>query len=235
VSRAVAQLDGLLRWCLTGTPITNKLEDVFPMLRFLQIKPWYNWEEFRNRCVLGDKRMTEAARRTQAILRMHLFRRTKDSTIDGKPILQLPKRNIELHVLEFSPEERSIYTSVETQSQIQFNKYLKAGTVLKNYAHVLVMLLRLRQVAFHPALLGSAFDGMHAEREKQEEVARTIAIAGHDWVIKLKKDRYGLALDRAIAEREGNADEAELEDCPICLEPATANEGGGRITMCKHM
>ncbi len=122
VARAVAQLDGLLRWCLTGTPITNKLEDVFPMLRFLQIKPWYNWEEFRNRCVLGDRRANEAARRLQVIIRPHMFRRKKDSQIDGKPILQLPERTVELQVLEFSEEERSIYSAVETQSQITFSK-----------------------------------------------------------------------------------------------------------------
>lgn len=75
-----------------------------------------------SRCVLGDNRINEAAKRAQAILRMHLFRRKKDSTIDGKPILQLPERTIELQLLEFTEDERSIYSAVETQSQIQFSK-----------------------------------------------------------------------------------------------------------------
>lgn len=194
-----------------------------------------SWEEFRQRCVLGDARVNEAAKRAQAILRRHLYRRKKDSTIDGKPILQLPERTVELQELEFTEEERSIYTAVETKSQVQFNKYLKAGTVLKNYASILVMLLRLRQVAFHPALLGAYFDEMHAEREKQESLERALEILGQDWVDKVKQDRYDLALSRAVAEREGKADTIELEECPICLEPATANEGGAVITRCKHM
>jgi SNF2 family DNA or RNA helicase len=185
--------------------------------------------------VLGDARVNEAAKRAQAILRRHLYRRKKDSTIDGKPILQLPERTVELQELEFTEEERSIYTAVETKSQVQFNKYLKAGTVLKNYASILVMLLRLRQVAFHPALLGAYFDEMHAEREKQESLERALEIVGQEWVDKVKKDRYDLALNRAVAEREGKADSIELEECPICLEPATANEGGAVITRCKHM
>ena len=205
------------------------------MLRFLQIGPWYLWEEFRARCVLGDRRVNEAAKRAQAILRLHLFRRKKDSTIDGKPILQLPERTVELQVLDFTEEERSIYTAVETQSQVQFNKYLKAGTVLKNYASILVMLLRLRQVAFHPALLGAYYDEMHEQRARQESLENALRLVGQDWIYKVKKSRYDLASDRAIAEREGNADLVETEECPICLEPATANEGGAVITRCKHM
>lgn len=107
--------------------------------------------------------------------------------------------------------------------------------MLKNYAHVLVMLLRLRQVAFHPALLGAAFDEMYEERQKQENVARAVELMGQDWVDRLKKDRFDLAVDRAIAERDGKADAVELEECPICLEPATASEGGAVITKCRHL
>lgn len=116
------------------------------------------------------------------------------------------------------------------------DKYLKAGTVLKNYAHVLVMLLRLRQVAFHPALLGSAFDEMHEEKERQESLDRALELLGQDWIDRVKKDRHDLAVERAVAEREGKLDSIEMhEECPICLEPATANEGGAIITRCRHL
>lgn len=39
VSRAVTRIDALYRWALTGTPVTNSLADLYPLFRFLQLKP----------------------------------------------------------------------------------------------------------------------------------------------------------------------------------------------------
>ena len=37
ISKTVDHFDSTYRWCLTGTPIQNKLEELFPLLRFLGI------------------------------------------------------------------------------------------------------------------------------------------------------------------------------------------------------
>lgn len=47
ISRAVTRIDSLYRWALTGTPITNSLADLYPIFRFLQLKPWYDWTRYR--------------------------------------------------------------------------------------------------------------------------------------------------------------------------------------------
>lgn len=54
---------------------------------------------------------------------------------------------------EFTKEERDFYNAVEKKEQTKFNKYLKTGSVMKNYSNVLAMLLRLRQAANHPHLM----------------------------------------------------------------------------------
>lgn len=126
-------------------------------------------------------------RKFQAVLKAIMLRRTKSSTIDGKPILTLPEK-IEVidHVL-FNEDEQTYYTSLETQSKIQFNKYQKAGTVGKNYSNILVLLLRLRQAACHPHLIMdfeeapadiTVDDMMELAKTLQPDVIRRIIEAG---------------------------------------------------------
>lgn len=128
-----------------------------------------------------------AGRKAQAIIRSCMLRRKKDSKLDGKELVTLPEKTIELRMLEFNKEERDICTSArgarfdygtltshsprrqfcrgQESSRLQqvrlvlaparrllssltthsCRRYLRQNTVLKNYAHVLVMLLRLRQ------------------------------------------------------------------------------------------
>jgi SNF2 family DNA or RNA helicase len=50
-SRAVAMLDATYRWCLTGTPITNTLADVYGLIRFGKFRPWNDWREFDKQIV----------------------------------------------------------------------------------------------------------------------------------------------------------------------------------------
>ena len=53
-----------------------------------------------------------AGARAQGILKPLLLRRTKDSKLEGKPLLTLPPKTVELVTLKFSPEEREVRRSV---------------------------------------------------------------------------------------------------------------------------
>lgn len=81
------------------------------------------------------------------------MRRNKESKINGVQILQLPPKTTNLASLDFEPEERAIYTALEMRAKVQVNKFIKEGTLMKNYSVVLVLLTRLRQCVNHPWLL----------------------------------------------------------------------------------
>ncbi|BGP44657.1 hypothetical protein JCM10450v2_000471 [Rhodotorula kratochvilovae] len=241
ISRAVMHLDSLYRWALTGTPVTNSLGDLWPLFRFLQLKCWHDYKTYQESVLHYEKKHPDiAGRKAQAILRTCMLRRKKDSKLDGKELISLPEKHIDMHELEFSTEERKIYEMVEQRAQAKFNKFLKAGTVMKNYSHVLLLILRLRQVCFHPALIADAEQTLAMQEEAKGKVKNELARAkkemGLEVVKKIRRARLEAAVERCQAEREGKGTEAASnDDCPLCLEDVLASEGGSSVTKCGHI
>ncbi|KAF9003233.1 SNF2 family N-terminal domain-containing protein [Cyathus striatus] len=236
-SRAVCDLKAVYRWCLTGTPIINTLMDVYGYLRFLRIEPWCDIHEFRSRVGEQEKKNPNlAAKRLQAILKLFLLRRKKDSTLDGKRLIELPDKTIDLVKLEFSPEEREIYNMVEARTQAKFNRFLRAGTVLKNYHQVLVLLLRLRQICSHPSLIQE--EGMDSAEsngltiDPVKEQTRASTLVSPQFVEKVKRKFLETHEARILSEKESSRDAVvEDDECPICFDTLTDSV----ITACSHI
>ncbi|EKM56552.1 uncharacterized protein PHACADRAFT_207772 [Phanerochaete carnosa HHB-10118-sp] len=235
VSRAVSKLQATYRWCLTGTPIINGLADAYGLLRFLQYRPWYDWSEFNSHISRLEKKRPElATQRLQAIFAAMLLRRKKDSLLDGKRLIELPTKEVVLQMLEFTKEEREIY---QMARRAIFNKFLRAGTVLKNYHQVLVLLLRLRQICSHPSLIqeeGVAFVANDDEETgaKYTELVRAERIMGAEFVSRMQAKFKQAMLDRMAAEKASADATLEGDDfeCPVCFDGYT----DPIITACGH-
>ncbi|KAJ3900622.1 SNF2 family N-terminal domain-containing protein [Lentinula edodes] len=237
VSRAVTALKARYRWCLTGTPIINGLSDTYPYIRFLQIRPWHDFVEFHSLVgKLERKNPQLAITRLQAILNIFVLRRKKNSKLDGKVLIDLPTKEITLQRLEFTEEEREIYDAVEKRMQTQFNRFLRAGTVLnyiRNYHHVLVLLLRLRQCCAHPSLIqedGVAFVAPDELDDAGRVLKRARELVSEEFVTKLKTKFREAVLERMRAEKELEDATFETDDCPICYDNFT----NAVITSCGH-
>lgn len=74
-----------------------------------------------------------------------MLRRRKDYILNGKAIIQLPARTVEVVKCDFDPEEHSFYTALEKKMSTEVDKLMNAGEAQKNYTSIIVMLLRLRQ------------------------------------------------------------------------------------------
>ncbi|QSZ37141.1 hypothetical protein DSL72_009235 [Monilinia vaccinii-corymbosi] len=157
---AACRLRALTRFCLTGTPMMNGITELYSLIKFLRIRPYNSWPAFVKDfgCLSkgsrhSDEHISNTMKRLQGVLKAILLRRTKKSQVDGKPIINLPPKVEEIAHVVFSNDEQDYYQSLENKTQLQFNKYKKAGTVGKNYSNILVLLLRLRQCCCHPHLI----------------------------------------------------------------------------------
>ncbi|KAF9652417.1 hypothetical protein BDM02DRAFT_3109440 [Thelephora ganbajun] len=237
VSNAVVDLDATYRWCLTGTPIINTLSDAYGLIRFLQMRPWNDWSEFNE--VIGrheKKRPKLATDRLQSIFKTILLRRNKDTVLDGKKLITLPPKTVELVKLEFCLEEREIYKTIESKSQQIFNRFLRAGTVLKHYHYVLVLLLRLRQICNHPALISEREEDLEAagRTRAEAEVERAIKSFGAGFVAKVKAKIRDLETERMeveLTQSGGDGQGGQIEECPICFDVLS----DGVVTGCCHI
>ncbi|KAH8102694.1 SNF2 family DNA-dependent ATPase [Cristinia sonorae] len=234
-SKAVAMLRASYRWSLTGTPIANTLADIFGLLRFGHFRPWNDWPDFNDyiaKTQLEDAPL--AGMRAQQVLRPLMLRRTKDADLEGQPLLRLPPKDIELVLVDFSDEERSLYETFEKRAQVHLRDYFKNNTHVKNHTAVLVMILRLRQLCCHPHLILSenTFEDstMILASDSEKELARAKKVMGVAWVQEMKKK----FLERAKLSRldfEDQAAEAD-ETCPTCNEVLINNTG--RVLACGH-
>ncbi|WVF70244.1 hypothetical protein IAT40_005033 [Kwoniella sp. CBS 6097] len=154
-AKASVALKAKYRWCLTGTPIQNNVEELYSLFKFLRARPLDDWDTFKERIgnLVKNGQVKLAMKRLHIVLKAVMLRRTKDATIDGKKILNLPGRTVQVTPCDFDAEERAFYDALEKKTELTFNKFLKNGTAMANYTSVLTLLLRLRQACVHPSLV----------------------------------------------------------------------------------
>ncbi|KAJ7886673.1 SNF2 family DNA-dependent ATPase [Mycena leptocephala] len=222
-SLSLAHIRAKYRWMLTGTPVTNTLADIYGLLRFGRFRPWNDWNAFNEHVAkvqLEDAPL--AGQRAQVILKPLLLRRTKNSMLEGKPILTLPPKDIEI--------EREIYDSFEKRSKISLNRFIRAGTLVKKY----VMILRLRQLCCHPHLILSIAEGqgygdptLLLGSDTEKERGRALKLMGKPWV-----SRFLIRANAAELLDDEDEANAESANCPVCKDMIVGENG--RVLPCGH-
>ncbi|ORY83421.1 hypothetical protein LY90DRAFT_448780 [Neocallimastix californiae] len=152
-SKAACELKGKRRWCLSGTPIQNKIDDLYGLIKFLNLEPFNKksvWVNYISKPMKSYDNIGITS--LQTLMKSIAIRRTKDSKFNGKKLIELPPKSNEYVTLQLSPEARDVYSRVLKQGKIIFNGLVNQGIWAKHYVHILEIILRLRQIATHLSL-----------------------------------------------------------------------------------
>ncbi|KAI4152099.1 MAG: hypothetical protein L6R39_001899 [Caloplaca ligustica] len=238
-AKACYEINAQHRWVLTGTPIVNRLEDLFSLVRFLRVEPWNNfsfWKTFIT-VPFESKDVLRALDVVQTVLEPLVLRRTKDmKTPDGQALVPLPPRTIDIEEIELSKQEREVYDYIYTRAKRTFNATMEAGTLLKSYTTIFAQILRLRQSCCHPILTrnkaiaaeeedaaaaADVANGLADDMDLQELIERFTSDSGNEEDIS---NRFGAHVLQQIQTEANN-------ECPICTEEPMIEPS---VTGCWH-
>ena len=108
------------RWALSGTPIMNRVEELYPYFKYLRVEYTGSYSEFTQHfCIEGS---SDCNKRLHCILDQIMLRRTMDDKVLGHPIVSLPEAHQATERVDFNPVERLIYQIVSRRFIRAINK-----------------------------------------------------------------------------------------------------------------
>ncbi|QQZ09189.1 DEAD/DEAH box helicase [Heyndrickxia vini] len=146
-SRAIRKLNGEHKIALTGTPMENRLSELWSIFDFTNHGFLGTFSQFQKKYILPIEKdgLEGKIRELQSLIRPFLLRRTKQ---DPEVELNLPDKIEEKEYCPLTTEQASLYEQLirDTFDQIEtLSSFERKGLILK-------MLNHLKQLCNHPAL-----------------------------------------------------------------------------------
>ena len=167
--QCVRQLKSRFKLILSGTPIENSVNDLWTQMSFINPGLLGIQQYFQNEFVtpIEKKKDEDKARKLQALIKPFVLRRTKEQVAT-----ELPPKTETLFYCKMTEEQSSVYEKVKSEYRNELLKSLEDGTYAKTQIQVLQGLIKLRQIANHPSMIDSEYEG---DSGKFEDVVHTLS------------------------------------------------------------
>lgn len=156
VTQSVKQLEAEHRLALTGTPLENRLLDLWSITDFIQ--PGYLGSQEHFLQTYDPKGEGEEAISAQRIARRRLSSKLRPlmlRRLKRQVAKDLPERIEQRSDCEMGETQRKLYLAELRRSREQVMQTVREKGLGRSKLHVLAALTRLRQICCHPTLVGS--------------------------------------------------------------------------------
>ncbi len=141
--QAVSRIPSKFRWCLTGTPIQNKLEDLASLVAFIQLSPLHTLTEFRKHIITPLlKERDQGLNNLRVLLDSICLRRTKG-------LLNLPDVFDEDRRIDFTLAEEVFYNETQANMIAKVKEHDGRGQNSKDFFGIFQLQLQLRRLCNH--------------------------------------------------------------------------------------
>ena len=177
VAKAVKVIRADHRFALTGTPIENRLSELWSIFDYLMPGFLYSGTDFTRRfetpIVKGkDEEVTQRLRKMTAPF---ILRRCKEDVLKD-----LPAKLEEVRYARITGEQQKIYDAqvLRMKGMLQ-----EAGNAGEDKIRIFAELTRIRQICCDPSLLLEKYAGESAKREACLELIRSAMDGGHRMLV----------------------------------------------------
>lgn len=144
--RASKALTAERKWCLTGTPIQNRLNDLEALLKFLHFEPFSRTSVFQKHILEPLSNDTiDRTRNLKALLGTICLRR-------NETCLNLPKPLHDIVDIELQDEERQAYSGIINRCARDIDDVVSKRVKNKEYCILFTAIMQLRRLCNHGTL-----------------------------------------------------------------------------------
>ncbi|HAS87937.1 MAG TPA: hypothetical protein DCS48_01315 [Desulfovibrio sp.] len=196
-AKAARILDADWKLCMTGTPLENKLDELWSQFNFINpgllgFRKSFD-DRFSKTIALGDEKQKELL---QKLIRPFTLRRTKDQVTKD-----LPPKQESIIFCDMPPAQLKSYNKIRDHYRSEILAEVDQKGLGKSKMKVLEGLLRLRQAACHTALIGEKKSASGKLAELILNVQKIVA-EGHKVLVFSQFTKF-LKLIREEFESEG--------------------------------
>ncbi len=239
-AKAVRAVNAKHRLALTGTPIENRLLELWSIFEYLMPGFLFNQESFKRYISnpiekTGDK---EASSRLKRLTGPFILRRVKSDVLKD-----LPEKIEETRITRLEGEQKNLYMAEVAKVKGLLDDSEKYG---KDKIEILAELTRIRQICCDPSLLFPSYSGESAKREATMDLIKSALDGGHKILLfsqftsmlalleeDLKREEisyYKITGDTGKAKRLELVDAFNSDSTPIFLISLKAGGTGLNLT-----
>jgi SNF2 family DNA or RNA helicase/uncharacterized protein YihD (DUF1040 family) len=247
ITKAVMQLNTRHRLVLTGTPLENSTMDLWSQMTFINPGLLGTQHFFKNefQVPIEKKSDEQKVQRLYSIIKPFMLRRHKSQVAT-----ELPPKIESVHYAQMTEQQEKEYEEAKSYYRNLILEHIDSEGIAKSQMVVLQGLTKLRQIANHPKMTDTDYDGDSGKLDDVVQKLETVLEEGHKVLIfsqfvkhldlfreRLDKEKRNYAyLDGSTYDRQAQVERFQQnEDVKIFLISLKAGGLGLNLTAADYV
>ena len=176
VSKSVKIINADHRFVLTGTPIENRLSELWSIFDFLMPGFLYTYDRFRQtfETPIAKDKDEAVTERLRKMVSPFILRRLKQDVLKD-----LPEKMEEVRYAKFEDRQQKVYDG----QVVRMKEMIGSSAENENKITILAELTRIRQICCDPSLIFDNYDGESAKKDACLQLIESAIDGGHKMLV----------------------------------------------------